>query len=399
MEKIEMNRIILIKYGELTTKKDNRKLFVNTLYNNLINKLKDYDVYIHKDLSRMYIEFSDFNLNKILDKINKVFGIYAYTVAYKVESDTNLIEKLILNILPSISFKTFKVETKRSDKSFPILSTDFSKKIGGLILKNKDNIKVDVHNPEVTFHIEIRNDYTYIYFEDYVGAGGYPADVQGKGLLMLSGGIDSPVAGYLALKRGIKLDCVYFEAIPHTSIEARNKVINLSKKLLEYSNNINLYVVPFTEIQEAIYKNCDNTYIITIMRRMMYRIMEKLVKKTKAHVIINGESIGQVASQTLTSMEVINSVTNVPVIRPVACLDKLEIIKISEKIGTYDISILPYEDCCTVFVPRHPIINPKIDKCLEEENKFNYQEMIDKIMNNLQVINIKNEKSEYSDLL
>ena len=398
MEKIEMNRVILIKYGELTTKKDNRKLFINTLYNNIVQKLKGLDYYIYKDLSRMYIEFNDNDLNKILEKINKVFGIHAYTVAYKCKSDTTLIEQTIINILPKITFKTFKVDTKRSDKSFPILSTDFSRKIGGLILKNKDNISVDVHNPEVTFHIEIRKDYTYIYFDNLTGAGGYPSTVAGKGLLMLSGGIDSPVAGYLALKRGIKLDCVYFEAIPHTSIEARNKVIDLSKKLLEYTNNINLYVVPFTEIQEAIYKNCDNTYVITIMRRMMYRIMEKLVKKLKAHVIINGESIGQVASQTLTSMEVINSVTSIPVIRPVACLDKLEIIDISEKIGTYNISILPYEDCCTVFVPRHPVINPRMDKCIEEESKFNYEELIDKVINNLLVININNE-NEFENLL
>ena len=399
MEKIEMNRIILIKYGELTTKKDNRKLFVNTLYNNIVNKLKGFDYYIYKDLSRMYIEFNDNDLNKILEKINKIFGIHAYTVAYKCKTDISLIEKTILNILPKVNFKTFKVDTKRSDKSFPILSTDFSRQMGGLILKNKENISADVHNPEITFYIEIRHDYTYIYFENLMGAGGYPSTVAGKGLLMLSGGIDSPVAGYLALKRGIKLDCVYFEAIPHTSIEARNKVIDLAKKLLDYTVNINLYVVPFTEIQEAIYKNCDNTYVITIMRRMMYRIMEKLVKKLKAHVIINGESIGQVASQTLTSMEVINSVTNIPVIRPVACLDKLEIIKISERIGTYDISILPYEDCCTVFVPRHPVINPRMDKCIEEESKFNYEEMIEKIVNNLLVINVNNDKNEYENLL
>ena len=399
MEKIEMNRVILIKYGELTTKKDNRKVFVNCLYNNIVNKLNGLEYTIHKDLSRMYIEFNDKDLDKILDKINNIFGIYAYTVAYKVKSDINLIDEAILNILPTVNFSTFKVETKRSDKTFPIESTEFSRRIGGLILKNKPEIKVDVHNPEMIFHIEIRSDYTYIYFKDYMGCGGYPSGTQGKGLLMLSGGIDSPVAGYLAMKRGISIDCVYFEAIPHTSLEAREKVINLAKKLLKYTNNINLYVIPFTEIQEAIYKNCDNTYVITIMRRMMYRIMEKLVKRCKAHVIINGESVGQVASQTLTSMEVINSVTNLPVIRPVACLDKLEIIDISKKIDTYDISILPFEDCCTVFVPRHPVINPKMDKAIDEENKFNYQEMIDKIMDNLLIIKINDKEDEFEGLL
>jgi len=236
MEKIVMNRVIMIKYGELTTKKSNRKLFINALYNNILNKLAGMNVHIIKDISRMYIEFNQEDLNDILKKINHVFGIHSYLVSYKLKSDINDINTTILNIISSINFKTFKVETKRSDKNFPILSTDFSKKIGGLILKNKKDIKVDVHNPEITFHIEIRSDYTYIYMNEYSGIGGYPVGTLGKGLLMLSGGIDSPVSGYLALKRGVKLDAVYFEAIPHTSLEARDKVIQLSHKLLEYSN-------------------------------------------------------------------------------------------------------------------------------------------------------------------
>ena len=394
-----MNRVILIKYGELTTKGDNKKMFVNILHKNIVKKLDGLDVFIYKDLSRMYIEFNDKDLDLILSKINKIFGIYAYTLAYKVESNENSINKAILDILKELDFKTFKVETKRSDKTFPITSIDFNRKIGGLILRNKSNISVDVHNPEVIFNIEIRRGDTFIYFKDYEGIGGYPSGTQGKGLLMLSGGIDSPVAGYLAMKRGITIDCVYFEAIPHTSLEARNKVIELSKKLLEYTNSINLYVVPFTEIQEAIYQNVTSDYVITIMRRMMYRIMEKLVKIHHAHVIINGESIGQVASQTLTSREVINNVTNIPVIRPVACLDKLEIIAISNKINTYETSILPYEDCCTVFVPRHPVINPSLEKAIEEENKIDYQNMIDKAITNIIKVPLSKETNEYSDLL
>ena len=399
METIDMNRVILIKYGELTTKKDNRKLFINSLYNNINQKLQGLEYHIERDLSRMYIEFHEKDLKKILEKINCVFGIHAYTVAYKVNSSQEDIEKIILDVLTLIDFKTFKVETQRSDKNFPVESPEFSRMIGGLILKNKKDIQVDVHHPEVVFHIEIRRDYTYLYFQEYKGIGGYPVGTQGKGLLMLSGGIDSPVAGYLAMKRGINIDCVYFEAIPHTSLEARNKVIILAQKLLNYGNNINLYVIPFTEIQEAIYKNCDKDYVITIMRRMMYRIMEKMVHKYRAHVIINGESIGQVASQTLTSMEVINSVTNLPVIRPVACLDKLEIIDLAEKIDTYNTSILPYEDCCTVFVPKHPVINPKLDKCLEEEKKFDYLRMIDNIMENIMVVKVNDIKEEYDGLL
>ena len=396
-----MNRIIMIKYGELTTKKGNRKFFINTLYNNIKNKLKDFDIEIHKDISRMYIEFNDKDLDKILTKINKIFGIHEYIVAYKVNTNVSDIEKNVLDIVSTKNFKTFKVETKRSSQSFSIHSIDFSRQIGGLILKNINNIKVDVHNPDMLLKIEIRDYYTYIYTDYYKGLGGYPSGTLDKGLLMLSGGIDSPVAGFLALKRGIKLDAVYFEAIPHTSIEARNKVITLAKKLNEYTDNINLIVVPFTEIQEQIYKHVVDRYCITIMRRMMYRIMEKLCTKYKAKVIINGESIGQVASQTLTSMAVINNVTNMPVIRPVSCLDKLEIIDISKQIDTYETSILPFEDCCTVFVPKHPVINPNLDMCLKQESYFEFDDLIQKSIDNVLIINIKEElnKNKFKNLL
>lgn len=393
------NRLIMIKYGELTTKKDNRKLFINALYYDLLYKLAGLDFEITREMARMFIEFHDTDFEIIKDKINHVFGIHTYALVYKVRSTEEDITKELETRIKDKVFKTFKVETKRSDKSFPIDSPTFSKKMGGVVLKTVPNISVDVHNPELTINIEIRNDYSYIFFEEFKGIGGYPYGVQGKGLLMLSGGIDSPVAGYLAMKRGIKLDCVYFEAIPHTSLEARNKVIELVKKLNNYGQSIRLIIVPFTEIQEAIYKNCDQEYVITIMRRMMYRIMDRLVRRNKAHVIINGESIGQVASQTLTSMEVINSVTNLPVIRPVACLDKLEIIDISKKIDTYDISILPYEDCCTVFVPRHPVINPVMDKCIREEDKFDYNTMIDNVITNLQYIKVNDYERDYEDIL
>ncbi len=395
-----MERVIMIKYGELSTKKGNINYFINTLYKNIQNKLNGLDVNIYKDISRMYIEFSDHNLKMILERINNIFGIHEYVVAYKINTDIETINKTILQVLPDEKFNTFKVETKRSDKAFPIQSLDFSKHIGGLILKNFNNKKVDVHNPDLLVNIEIRKDYTYIYFNKYKGLGGYPNGTLGKGMLMLSGGIDSPVAGYLALKRGIILEAVYFEAIPHTSIEARNKVIALSKKLVKYTNKIQLHIIPFTEIQESIYKNIDPTYCITIMRRMMYRIMEKLAKIKKAQVIINGESIGQVASQTLTSMNVINNVTNFPVIRPVACLDKLEIIDIAKKINTYDISILPYEDCCTIFVPKHPIINPNLNDAIKFEEAFDYNTLIDKAIKERIVIDITDEEeNKFKDLL
>ena len=394
-----MNRVILIKYGELTTKKGNRKFFIQTLYKNIEKKLKDLEVCISKDLSRMYIEFQDVDLDIILEKMQEIFGIHTFQVAVKVETDVEVIKMACLNLLKEQSFHSFKVETKRSNKNFPIASLDFSRQVGGLILKNIDGICVDVHCPDVMLYVEILDKYSYIYTNKYYGLGGYPVGTQESALLMLSGGIDSPVAGYLALKRGIPLDCVYFEAIPHTSLEAREKVIDLTKKLAKYRDKINLHIVSFTKIQEAIYKNCDKDYTITIMRRMMYRIMTELSKKYHALAIVNGESIGQVASQTLNSMSVINEVTNIPVIRPVACLDKLEIIEIAKKIGTYDISILPFEDCCTVFVPKHPVIHPNLNKCLLNEEKFDFDLLIQEAVESVQTLVIcENVKEEMDEL-
>ena len=391
-----MEKVILIKYGELTTKKGNRNFFVKTLTKNIENKLKDLDIIIEKDLSRMYIHYNKEDEESIINKIHEIFGIHKYHIAYVTNSDMDSIKEELIKTVKLQNFKTFKVETKRSDKSFPKTSMEISRLLGGIVLKNKDNIKVDVNNPEVIIHVEIREKNTYIYYNEYNGLGGYPSGIQGKGLLMLSGGIDSPVAGFLAMKRGIKVDAVYFEAIPHTSLEAREKVITLVNKLKVYTNDINLYIVPFTKIQEEIYKSVSPNYVITIMRRMMYRIMTALCEKYNAKVIINGESIGQVASQTLNSMYVINNVTNIPVVRPVACLDKLEIIDIAKKIDTYNTSILPYEDCCTVFVPKHPIINPSLEETLKEEAKVDYVEILKETIDNTFIY--KNEKN-YENIL
>ena len=393
-----MKRVILIKYGELSTKKGNRNFFINTLYRMINEKLKNFDVKIFKDRSRMYIEFHDEDLDKIKEKLDSVFGIHMYHIAYIVDTNIEAIKELLISLVGNMDFKTFKVEVKRSDKSFSVHSQEMNRFLGGVVLKNKDNISVDVHNPDVLIKVEVRENHSYIYFNAYKGAGGYPLGSQPRGLLMLSGGIDSPVAGYLAMRRGVPIDCVYFEAVPHTSLEARNKVIELSRKLAKYAVDINLHIVNFTKIQEEIYKNCHPNYCITIMRRMMYRIMEKLAKKYNALAIINGESVGQVASQTLTSMSVINEVINMPVLRPVCCFDKLEIIDLAKKIDTYDISILPYEDCCTVFVPKHPVINPSLEQAKKEEEKFDFLPLIDEVLENINTIVVK-EEEEYSDLL
>lgn len=390
-----MQKIILIKYGELTTKKANRNLFINMLYTNIKKALEFHDVKIIKNRVRMFIETEEDTM-EIVNILKDIFGIHSIVVAYRVNTNIEKIKEEALNIAKKVNFKTFKVETSRTDKRFPISSMDFSRQIGGLILKNIPDIKVDVHSPEYLLKIEIREDYTYIYDKEVEGIGGYPVGALGKGLLMLSGGIDSPVAGYLAMKRGIKIECIYFESPPHTSIMAKNKVKKLVKELTKYSPSITLNIVKFTDIQEAIYKNIDPTYMITIMRRMMYRITSKVLEKKGCLCIINGESVGQVASQTLTSMRVINEVTNYPVIRPVACLDKLEIIDISKKIGTYETSILPYEDCCTIFLPKHPVINPELSKCYEYEKTFDYQKLIEEAINNIEIVKITSTENEFN---
>ena len=389
-----MEKMILIKYGELTTKKANRNFFIKTLTTNIQNILKNYDVKIKKDRVRMFIEANDNILLEVLEKLKKVFGLHGITICYKVNTNIEEIKNLSLDIINKEKGKTFKVITKRADKNFSIPSMEFNNVIGGHILKNT-NLKVDVHNPDINLYIEIRDNGTYIYTNEIRGIGGYPVGIQGKGMLMLSGGIDSPVAGYLALKRGVMIEGLYFESPPHTSLEAKNKVIKLANILDEYAGGIKLHIVPFTKLQEEIFKKVPHDYMITIMRRMMYRIAERYAKKRNCKILINGESIGQVASQTLSSMSVINNVVNMPVIRPVACLDKLEIIDIAEKIGTYETSILPFEDCCTVFVPKHPVINPDLNKCIEYESNFDFEPLIKECIDNIEVItNLKQDDYE-----
>lgn len=391
-----MEKIILIKYGELTTKKNNRKTFINLLEKNVKNILKNYDIKITTTLVRMFIEVDKKYIDEVVIKLQKVFGIHSIVVAFKTNNNIDDIKQAIVEILKNKNFKTFKIETKRANKNFEIPSMEFSRQIGAFVLQ-KFACKVDVHSPDLLLKIEIREN-TYISTNEIKALGGYPVGIQGKGLLMLSGGIDSPVAGYLALKRGVDLECLYFESPPHTSSNAKNKVITLAKKLNNYSGNIKLHILPFTKLQEEIYKNVPDNYMITILRRMMYRIAHKLVLKNNLKVIINGESIGQVASQTLTSMQVINAVTNLPIIRPVATLDKLEIIDIAKKIDTYNTSILPYEDCCTIFLPKHPVINPSLDKCLLYEQKLNYEKLIDECINNIETVTL-NDDENFQDLL
>lgn len=387
-----MEKIIFLKYGELSTKKDNRNFFIKTLNDTIKKRLNN--VEITYDFGRMFIKPTDNNYDAVIDELQHIFGIHEIVIAYKSsEREIDDINNNILELLQDKKFNTFKVEVKRGDKKYPVNSMDLRKIFGSFILKNISNLKVDVNNPDIIINIEIRAKEVLIYFDSIKGLGGYPVSSLGKGILMLSGGIDSPVAGFLAIKRGVKLEALYFESPPHTSEAALDKVKKLAQKLAIYNNDIKLHIINFTEIQEAIYKNIPHEYLITIMRRMMYRISAIIASRVNAKVIVNGESIGQVASQTLTSMSAINEVIKMPVIRPVACFDKLEIIDIAKKIDTYDTSILPYEDCCTIFVPDHPIINPDKNKCEEYEKLINYEDMIYEAVKNHQVININSKKN------
>jgi thiamine biosynthesis protein ThiI len=397
-----MEKLIMVKYGELSTKKANINLFLKQLKVNVEKALVGMNVEIKFDKGRMFITLNEDNFNVVSDKLKNVFGIHEYNVAYKLDTrDPDEIGNAVLELVKDMEFNTFKVVTKRSDKKFPLDSMEFSRKMGGVILKGLGNKNVDVHNPDLMVNIEIRIDAVYVYFNGERGIGGYPVGVAGKGMLMLSGGIDSPVAGYLAIKRGVKLECVYYESPPHTSPEAKNKVIELARKLAVYNNDIKLHVIKFTDIQTAIYQNCPHEYLITIMRRMMYRIAERISRMNNCKIVVNGESIGQVASQTLNSMNVINEVVKIPVIRPVACFDKLEIIDIAKKIDTYETSILPFEDCCTIFVPEHPVINPTFENAREYEKAIDFEQMIYDAIKGHEVIRISaNEtKEEFEDLL
>ena len=396
-----MEKVILIKYGELSTKKDNINFFLKKLKENILYALNDLEIEVTYDLGRMFIHTNE-NFDKVIKRVKNIFGIHEMSIGYVINfTDFDVVKDETLNLLKEHEFTTFKVESKRSNKKLNTTSVELSKNLGAHILKNIKGLKVDVKNPEIVVNVEYRINNTLVYFEKMKGLGGYPVGTLGKGLLMLSGGIDSPVAGYLAMKRGVKIEAIYFESPPHTSIEAKNKVKSLAKKLAVYNNDIVLHVINFTEIQETIYKNIPHEYLITIMRRMMYRISAILASKRNAKILINGESIGQVASQTLTSMSAINEVVNIPVIRPLACFDKLDIIDVAKRIDTYETSILPFEDCCTIFVPKHPVINPSKEKCHEYEELIPYKDLIYEAVKNHEIITIKahEEESEFKDLL
>lgn len=387
---------ILVRFGELTTKGKNRKVFISKLVQNVKAALIHHSgLEYQKTYDRLYIILNDEHQEEVIEKLKKVFGIHSFSLAIKVNTDLEDIKKAVEYIVEESEGTTFKIETKRSDKEFHLSSHEINRVMAGHVFNHTTKeLKVDVHHPEIRVKVELRKEFTYIMNDVVRGAGGYPVGVGGKALLMLSGGIDSPVAGYLTLKRGVAIECIHFSSPPYTSDRARDKVIRLVEKLLPYAQTIKVHVVPFTNLQLAIYDHADESYAMTVMRRMMYRVAEGVALKNHCLVLANGESIGQVASQTLESMSVINEVTPMPIIRPVVCMDKLEIIEVAKRIETYDISIEPYEDCCTIFTPKQPATKPRLHRVKEYEGNFDFETLVNECIEQVETVVISSKKQK-----
>ncbi len=385
---------IMVRFGELSTKGKNKNDFIRTLYKNIKHALKDFPTLeFEMKYDHIYVILNDEDPNEVLSRLQDVSGIHALSLVHKCENDINVIKADSLELIKQEVGQTFKVKCKRGNKRFEMVSDDIVRHVAGNILANT-SLKVDVHNPDILLSIEVRDEGTYIFCKTVPGAGGYPLGVAGKAMMMISGGIDSPVATYLLMKRGVTIECIHFAAPPYTSEAVIYKLQDLLHTLNKYQPSIRLNIIPFTKLQLAIYENAPESYAITIMRRMMFRLASTLAKRRNCKVIASGESLGQVASQTMQSMNVINEVTNMPVIRPVVTMDKNEIIALSKKIGTYDISIRPYEDCCTIFAPKNPKTSPKLEECLAIESKFDYQSLIDECLSNIEVKIIEEEDNE-----
>ena len=386
---------IMVRFGELSTKGRNKMNFIKLLAVNIRKRLAEdfIDIKLEIRYDHIYIIVNDHDPYALVTALQDVSGINSLTIVCKVEKDIDIIKATALEMVQEKQDQTFKIRSKRSDKNFPIISEEMNRVVAKEILM-KTSLKVDVNNPDLSIGIEVRDEGAYLFLETFKGAGGYPLGIAGKVMMMISGGIDSPVAAYLLMKRGVSIECVHFASPPYTNTAVIDKVIDLLKALAHYQEKIVLHIVPFTKIQEAIYDAVDESYAITIMRRMMYRISEKLAMIRKCQAIANGESIGQVASQTLRSMRVINEVTNLTVIRPLVTYDKNDIIKIAKQIKTYDISIRPFEDCCTIFHPQNPRTKPNYKSTLWLEEKFNYEQLVIEAINNTKSLQISTESDE-----
>lgn len=389
---------IVVRYGELSTKGKNRNQFVKQLKRNIQQALVDFEnVHVVSNYNRILIELNGHNGIEVMDKVEPVFGIASLSLGIKTEKDLEVIAQTALDLVKEKT-GTFKVDTKRRDKYFGESSDHINRFIAGHLLRNTD-LKVNVKNPDTLIKVEIEDrDEAYILAHTVKGAGGYPVGVQGKAMLLLSGGIDSPVAAMLTNKRGVHLEAIHFESMPYTSQNALNKVLDLAKILTKYQSYMKVHIVSFTEIQMAIYDKVDEAYAITMMRRFMVRIAEKLAQQNKCGALVSGDSLGQVASQTIESIDVINRAFDMVMFRPLIAFDKNEIIDIAKKIGTYETSILPFEDCCTIFTPQAPVIKPKLEKVLKFEERFDIEAMVDKAIENIRTIEVNNQREKDDEL-
>lgn len=384
-----MNKVIIIRYCEIHLKKKNRGYFERMLGENINRALAGLNYKYVKIHARYLIEeFDDCDYDEILSRLLKVGGIHSVSPAIVIKSDAEEIYKNVLELCEGKS-GTFKVETNRADKTFPVHSVDMSAEAGGRILEANESLSVNLKHPDFVVNIDIRESgETLIYTDVIKGMGGLPVGSAGKGLLLLSGGIDSPVAGYMVAKRGMRIKALHFHSYPYTSDAAKQKVIDLAKIIAPYTGGVDLYTVSVTHIQEVIHRDCPEEMMITILRRFMMRIASLMCDKLGTQAIITGESLGQVASQTIESLTTSNAVATYPVLRPLIAFDKLDIIAIAEKIGTYETSILPYEDCCTVFLPRFPLIRPQLDKVEKFESKLDVDGLIKEAMSTIEKIKI-----------
>ncbi|MCP0887660.1 tRNA 4-thiouridine(8) synthase ThiI [Ligilactobacillus sp. WILCCON 0076] len=383
---------IMVRYGELSTKGKNKRSFIDRLATNVRQSLHDFPELVtkaHRD--RMHIQLNGEDSRKVMQRLGQVFGIQNFSPSIKVERDVKEVEKVAVEMLQEKFHAgvTFKVNTRRSDHQFIYDTNELNDMIGGYILDNIPGIKVKMKNPDFILRVEVRLNGIFLSYETINGAGGLPVGTAGKGMLMLSGGIDSPVAGYLAMKRGVDIEMVHFFSPPYTSEQALNKAKELTAKLTPYVGSIRFIEVPFTEIQETVKHDVPSGYLMTVQRRFMLRLTEALAQKRKGLAIFNGEALGQVASQTLESMAAINDVTTMPVIRPVVSMDKNEIIKIAQEIDTFDLSIMPFEDCCTIFAPPAPKTKPRIDRAREYEKRLDVNGLMQRSLDGVKITEIK----------
>lgn len=382
---------VMVRYGELSTKGKNKKTFISRLAQNVKAALHDFpEVKVHGERDRMHLELKDADSEEVLKRLEPIFGIQNYSPVMKLDRDMEQVKKVAVEMVKEqyVPGKTFKIATRRSDHEFPLDTNDINLMLGDEVIDHIEGIQVQMKKPDITLRVEVRLNGIFLSCQTIQGAGGLPVGTSDKGMLMLSGGIDSPVAGYLAMKRGVEVEAVHFHSPPYTSPRALQKAKDLTSKIAAFSGNLQFIEVPFTEIQEEIKKNVPEGYLMTVTRRFMMRITDRIREQRKGLAILNGESLGQVASQTMHSMIAINDVTNTPVLRPVVSMDKNEIIDIAKKIDTFELSIQPFEDCCTIFAPPAPKTKPDLQKTRDFEARLDVEGLIERAMDGLVISTI-----------